>query len=92
MSQNTLNFLSANGKTLNVFIIILLMSDVNYNDNYFTKEVVFGFLQDAKFVEERRKQLQGYLRMVMNKVIQALPEFTTRPSKETLLSLLPFCL
>uniref|UniRef100_A0A3P8WTH5 Sorting nexin 29 n=1 Tax=Cynoglossus semilaevis TaxID=244447 RepID=A0A3P8WTH5_CYNSE len=48
--------------------------------------------KDAKFVEERRKQLQGYLRMVMNKVIQALPEFTTRPSKETLLSLLPFCL
>lgn len=49
-------------------------------------------LQDAKFVEERRKQLQGYLRMVMNKLIQTLPEFTARPTKETLLSLLPFCL
>ena len=49
-------------------------------------------LQDAKFVEERRKQLQGYLRTVMNKLIQTLPEFTARPSKETLLSLLPFCL
>uniref|UniRef100_A0A8C5FA06 Sorting nexin 29 n=1 Tax=Gadus morhua TaxID=8049 RepID=A0A8C5FA06_GADMO len=48
--------------------------------------------KDAKFVEERRKQLQGYLRMVMNKLIQTLPEFTTRPTKETLLSLLPFCL
>ncbi|XP_034049282.1 sorting nexin-29 isoform X2 [Thalassophryne amazonica] len=48
--------------------------------------------KDAKFVEERRKQLQGYLRMVMNKVIQTLPEFSTRPTKETLLSLLPFCL
>ncbi|XP_041671393.1 sorting nexin-29 isoform X1 [Cheilinus undulatus] len=48
--------------------------------------------KDAKFVEERRKQLQGYLRMVMNKVIQTLPEFTARPTKETLLSLLPFCL
>ncbi|RVE59345.1 hypothetical protein OJAV_G00187690 [Oryzias javanicus] len=47
--------------------------------------------KDAKFVEERRKQLQGYLRMVMNKLIQTLPEFTARPSKETLLSLLPFC-
>ncbi|XP_038130098.1 sorting nexin-29 [Cyprinodon tularosa] len=47
--------------------------------------------KDAKFVEERRKQLQGYLRMVMNKLIQALPEFTARPNKETLLSLLPFC-
>ncbi|KAM3591382.1 uncharacterized protein V6R79_001040 [Siganus canaliculatus] len=48
--------------------------------------------KDAKFVEERRKQLQGYLRMVMNKLIQTLPEFTARPTKETLLSLLPFCL
>lgn len=47
--------------------------------------------KDAKFVEERRKQLQGYLRMVMNKLIQALPEFTARPTKETLLALLPFC-
>uniref|UniRef100_A0A8D3CWZ7 Sorting nexin 29 n=1 Tax=Scophthalmus maximus TaxID=52904 RepID=A0A8D3CWZ7_SCOMX len=46
--------------------------------------------KDAKFVEERRKQLQGYLRTVMNKLIQTLPEFTARPSKETLLSLLPF--
>ncbi|KAM9837482.1 sorting nexin-29 [Aulostomus maculatus] len=48
--------------------------------------------KDAKFVEERRKQLQGYLRMVMNKLIQTLPEFTAQPTKETLLSLLPFCL
>uniref|UniRef100_A0A671V799 Sorting nexin 29 n=1 Tax=Sparus aurata TaxID=8175 RepID=A0A671V799_SPAAU len=46
--------------------------------------------KDAKFVEERRKQLQGYLRTVMNKLIQTLPEFTARPTKETLLSLLPF--
>uniref|UniRef100_A0A3Q2Y3Y1 Sorting nexin 29 n=1 Tax=Hippocampus comes TaxID=109280 RepID=A0A3Q2Y3Y1_HIPCM len=48
--------------------------------------------KDAKFVEERRKQLQCYLRMVMNKVIQTLPDFTACPTKETLLSLLPFCL
>ncbi|KAM4715582.1 sorting nexin-29 [Anableps anableps] len=47
--------------------------------------------KDAKFVEERRKQLQGYLRTVMNKLVQALPEFTARPTKETLLALLPFC-
>uniref|UniRef100_A0A8C2KS85 Sorting nexin 29 n=1 Tax=Cyprinus carpio TaxID=7962 RepID=A0A8C2KS85_CYPCA len=47
--------------------------------------------QDAKFVEERRKQLQSYLRMVMNKLIQTLPEFTAQPTKETLLQLLPFC-
>lgn len=47
--------------------------------------------KDAKFVEERRKQLQSYLRMVMNKLIQTLPEFTAQPTKETLLHLLPFC-
>uniref|UniRef100_A0A7N6AUY3 Sorting nexin 29 n=1 Tax=Anabas testudineus TaxID=64144 RepID=A0A7N6AUY3_ANATE len=43
--------------------------------------------KDAKFVEERRKQLQGYLRMVMNKLIQSLPEFTARPTKATLIFL-----
>ncbi|KAI1896035.1 hypothetical protein AGOR_G00090650 [Albula goreensis] len=47
--------------------------------------------KDARFVEERRKQLQCYLRMVMNKLIQTLPEFSARPTKETLLQLLPFC-
>ncbi|XP_053367004.1 sorting nexin-29 isoform X2 [Clarias gariepinus] len=47
--------------------------------------------KDAKFVEERRKHLQCYLRMVMNKLIQTLPEFTACPTKETLLQLLPFC-
>ncbi|XP_056627137.1 sorting nexin-29 [Triplophysa dalaica] len=47
--------------------------------------------KDAKFVEERRKQLQSYLRMVTNKLIQTLPEFTAQPTKETLLQLLPFC-
>lgn len=47
--------------------------------------------KDAKFVEERRKLLQSYLRMVMNKLIQTLPEFTAQPTKETLLQLLPFC-
>uniref|UniRef100_A0A8C8MKP6 Sorting nexin 29 n=1 Tax=Oncorhynchus tshawytscha TaxID=74940 RepID=A0A8C8MKP6_ONCTS len=47
--------------------------------------------KDAKFVEERRKQLQSYLRMVLNKLIQTLPEFSAKPTKETLLQLLPFC-
>lgn len=46
--------------------------------------------QDAKFVEERRKQLQNYLRHVMNKVIQVVPEFAARPKKETLVQLVPF--
>ncbi|KAF6127345.1 sorting nexin 29 [Phyllostomus discolor] len=46
--------------------------------------------KDAKFVEERRKQLQNYLRNVMNKVIQMVPEFATNPKKETLVQLMPF--
>ncbi|KAJ7984729.1 hypothetical protein DPEC_G00357780 [Dallia pectoralis] len=47
--------------------------------------------KDAKFVEERRKQLQSYLRTVMNKLIQTLPGFSAEPTKDTLLHLLPFC-
>ncbi|XP_053219986.1 sorting nexin-29 isoform X5 [Podarcis raffonei] len=50
----------------------------------------FHVYQDAKFVEERRKQLQNYLRNVMNKVIQTLPEFASNPKKETLIQLMPF--
>ncbi|XP_053327430.1 sorting nexin-29 [Spea bombifrons] len=46
--------------------------------------------KDAKFVEERRKQLQNYLRHVMNKVIQTVPEFAARPNKEGLTQLMPF--
>ncbi|XP_043820517.1 sorting nexin-29 [Dromiciops gliroides] len=46
--------------------------------------------KDAKFVEERRKQLQNYLRNVMNKIIQAIPEFAANPKKETLIQLMPF--
>ncbi|XP_016053094.1 PREDICTED: sorting nexin-29 isoform X1 [Miniopterus natalensis] len=46
--------------------------------------------KDAKFVEERRKQLQSYLRSVMNKVIQVVPEFAASPKKETLVQLMPF--
>ncbi|XP_071976779.1 sorting nexin-29 isoform X1 [Engystomops pustulosus] len=46
--------------------------------------------KDAKFVEERRKQLQIYLRNVMNKVIQTVPEFAAKPKKECLIQLMPF--
>ncbi|XP_032896193.1 sorting nexin-29 [Amblyraja radiata] len=48
--------------------------------------------KDAKFVEERRKQLQEYMRNIMNKIIQILPQFTSSPRKETLINLLPFCI
>lgn len=41
-------------------------------------------------MEERRKQLQNYLRSVMNKVIQVVPEFAASPQKETLVQLMPF--
>ncbi|XP_072275090.1 sorting nexin-29 isoform X2 [Pyxicephalus adspersus] len=46
--------------------------------------------KDAKFVEERRKQLQIYLRNVMNKVIQTLPDFAAKPNKESLTHIMPF--
>lgn len=46
--------------------------------------------KDEKFVEERRKQLQIYLRNVMNKVIQTVPEFAAKPNKESLKQLMPF--
>ncbi|XP_068100805.1 sorting nexin-29 isoform X3 [Hyperolius riggenbachi] len=46
--------------------------------------------KDAKFVEERRKQLQIYLRNVMNKVIQTLPEFAAKPNKDSLIQIMPF--
>ncbi|EPY76375.1 hypothetical protein CB1_001431019 [Camelus ferus] len=56
------------------------------------KSLAFPSLKcaDAKFVEERRKQLQNYLRSVMNKVIQVVPEFAASPRKETLVQLVPF--
>lgn len=57
---------------------------------FFLTVQLFFFMQDAKFVEERRKQLQNYLRNVMNKVIQTVPEFTASPKKETLIQLMPF--
>ncbi|KAM4697780.1 LOW QUALITY PROTEIN: sorting nexin-29 [Rhinophrynus dorsalis] len=46
--------------------------------------------KDAKFVEERRKQLQNYLRNVMNKIIQTVPDFVAKPNKEGLTQLIPF--
>lgn len=59
---------------------------------YLSTPVCCLFSQDAKFVEERRKQLQTYLRNVMNKVIQVVPEFAASPQKETLVQLMPFFL
>ncbi|XP_054763055.2 sorting nexin-29-like [Lytechinus pictus] len=46
--------------------------------------------KDTKFVEERRKKLQHYLRLVINFCVQNSLELTETPSKETLISLIPF--
>ncbi|KAF7988973.1 hypothetical protein HCN44_007283 [Aphidius gifuensis] len=46
--------------------------------------------KDAKFVEERRQKLQQWLRRVVGRLAQCSPAFTLRPSKQTLISLMPF--
>ncbi|XP_077305034.1 sorting nexin-29 isoform X4 [Lithobates pipiens] len=56
---------------------------------YFPPKKAIGN-KDAKFVEERRKQLQVYLRNIMNKVIQTLPDFVAKPNKDRLIEIMPF--
>ncbi|XP_073447268.1 sorting nexin-29 isoform X2 [Aquarana catesbeiana] len=56
---------------------------------YFPPKKAIGN-KDAKFVEERRKQLQVYLRNVMNKVIQTMPDFVAKPNKDRLTDIIPF--
>lgn len=46
--------------------------------------------KDAKFVEERRLKLQQWLRRVVGRLAQCSPAFTSRPSRQTLISLMPF--
>ncbi|XP_066599639.1 sorting nexin-29 [Prorops nasuta] len=46
--------------------------------------------KDAKFVEERRQKLQQWLRRVVGRLAQCSPAFSSRPSRQTLISLLPF--
>ncbi|KAL6258123.1 hypothetical protein P5V15_010042 [Pogonomyrmex californicus] len=46
--------------------------------------------KDAKFVEERRQKLQQWLRRVVGRVAQCSPVFACRPSRQTLVSLMPF--
>lgn len=43
-----------------------------------------------RFVEDRRKQLQMYLRLLMNGLIQHHEKLVDKPDKETLIALLPF--
>ncbi|XP_063983908.1 sorting nexin-29 [Diachasmimorpha longicaudata] len=46
--------------------------------------------KDAKFVENRRQKLQQWLRRVVGRLAQCSPAFIMRPSKQTLISLMPF--
>ncbi|CAL1684785.1 unnamed protein product [Lasius platythorax] len=46
--------------------------------------------KDAKFVEDRRQKLQQWLRRVVGRVAQCSPAFACRPSRQTLVSLMPF--
>ncbi|XP_012272933.1 sorting nexin-29 isoform X2 [Orussus abietinus] len=46
--------------------------------------------KDAKFVEERRQKLQQWLRRVAGRLAQCSPAFSSRPSKQTLITLMPF--
>ncbi|KYN01154.1 Sorting nexin-29, partial [Cyphomyrmex costatus] len=46
--------------------------------------------KDAKFVEERRQKLQQWLRRVVGRIAQCSPVFACRPSRQTLVSLIPF--
>lgn len=46
--------------------------------------------KDARFVEERRKRLQHYLRCVMNHLIQTNSELASAPDKELLVHMIPF--
>ncbi|XP_076165639.1 sorting nexin-29 isoform X3 [Ptiloglossa arizonensis] len=46
--------------------------------------------KDAKFVEERRQKLQHWLRRIVGRLAQCSPAFVSRPSRQTLISLMPF--
>ncbi|XP_011308699.1 sorting nexin-29 isoform X2 [Fopius arisanus] len=46
--------------------------------------------KDAKFVEDRRQKLQQWLRRVVGRLAQCSPAFIMRPTKQTLISLMPF--
>ncbi|CAG0914704.1 unnamed protein product [Notodromas monacha] len=46
--------------------------------------------RDAKFVEERRRRLQHYVRCIVNFMVQNNPVLGSNPDKETLVRFLPF--
>ena len=46
--------------------------------------------KSERFVEDRRQQLQSYLRSIVNYLVTTNVSLSTAPDKETLLALLPF--
>ncbi|XP_011506155.1 PREDICTED: sorting nexin-29 isoform X2 [Ceratosolen solmsi marchali] len=46
--------------------------------------------KDAKFVEERRQKLQQWLRRIVNRLSHCSLAFSSHPSKQTLIALMPF--
>ena len=46
--------------------------------------------RDAKFVEMRRKQLESYLRKLINYSLHIIPELYENPCKAALLKWFPF--
>ncbi|XP_063225758.1 sorting nexin-29 [Bacillus rossius redtenbacheri] len=46
--------------------------------------------KDSRFVEERRRRLQHYLRCIMNHLVQTNMDLATAPDKDLLISLVPF--
>ncbi|XP_058795776.1 sorting nexin-29 isoform X2 [Phymastichus coffea] len=46
--------------------------------------------KDAKFVEDRRQKLQQWLRRIVNRLSHCSGAFSSNPTKQTLITLLPF--
>ena len=43
-----------------------------------------------KFVEDRKKRLQSYLRQIVNLMVQTNPSLQAKPDKEQVIMLMPF--
>ena len=46
--------------------------------------------KSEKFVEDRRKRLQTYLRQIVNLLVQSNPSLSAKPDKEQVILLMPF--
>ncbi|GLH07645.1 Sorting nexin-29 [Gryllus bimaculatus] len=64
----------------------ILAPDYHHEAREYEKKLI----QDARFVEERRRRLQHYLRCVVNHLVQTSAELAANPDKEVLIGLVPF--